>query len=255
MGKKYWVPAIERADNIINIIANHPNKYRLIDLSKELEINKSSLYSLLNTLETLEWIKKEKDDTYTLGMRMGIISALYFSQFDLISAFSVKSVDIVGKLDETVQLSILDGTDIIYLSKKEGSSPVRLATDPGMRLPAHSTAMGKVHLSKFSFEQLQNLYTDKTLEPRTSKTVINLEELSKQIASINDSGFIWEYEEAVDGFVCVAAPVKNHEDQIIAAVSVTMVVSRYEEKRELAEREIVYLAQQVSLKAGFSPST
>lgn len=254
MKKKYWVPAIERADKIINIIAQKPNEYRLIDLSNELDINKSSLFSSLNTLETLGWVKKGNDDTYTLGMRMGILSALYFSQFDLISTFSIKSVDTVNKLGETVQLSIIEGTDIIYLSKKEGSSPVRLATDPGMRLSAHSTAMGKVHLSKYDFKQLEDLYSGVILEPRTSKTVTTLEELGKQIEEVNESGFIWEHEEAVEGFVCVAAPIKNHEDEIIAAVSVTMLASRYEEKREQAELEIIDLAKQVSLKAGYNLS-
>lgn len=254
MEKKYWVPAIERADNIINIIANHPRKYRLIDLSKELYINKSSLFSLLNTLETLGWVNKENDDTYTLGMRMGILSALYSSQFNLIGTFSTEAVNTVNKLDETVQLSILDGTDIIYLAKKEGSSPVRLATDPGMRLQAHSTAMGKVHLSKYDFDQLQELYSSLFLQTRTSKTVKTLEELSVQTETIIENGFIWEREEAVDGFVCVAAPVKNHENEIIAAVSATLLANKYEEKREKAEREIVDLAQRISLKAGNLPS-
>lgn len=255
MGKKYWVPAIERADNIINMVANHPRKYRLIDLSRELHINKSSLFSLLNTLETLGWVNKESDDTYTLGMRMGILSALYSSQFNLIGAFSREAISTVNKLDETVQLSILDGIDIIYLAKKEGSSPVRLATDPGMRLPAHSTAMGKVHLSKYDFDELVELYSELSFEPRTSKTVKSLEELSMQIETIFENGFIWEYEEAVDGFVCVAAPVKNHENHIIAAVSATFLSNNYKEKREKAEQEVLDLAKRISLKAGYLPSS
>ncbi len=254
MEKKYWVPSIEKVDKIINIIANNPHQYRLIDLSKDLEINKSSLYSLLNTLETLEWVKKEADDTYTLGLRMGILGALYFSRFDLISTFSTEAVSTVKKLDETVQFSILDGTDILYVAKKEGSSPVRLATDPGMKLPAHSTAMGKVHLSKYPFEQLQQLYAGVPLLSRTSKTVNSLERLWQQIETIHDNGFIWEFEEAVDGFTCLAAPIKNQANDIIAAVSVTLLINRYDEKREIAEQEIVDLAQRISLKAGFIPS-
>lgn len=251
MKKKYWVPAIERADKILNLIAYRPNEYRLIDVSNELNINKSSLYSLLNTLETLGWVKKEKDDTYSLGMRLGVLSALYSSQFDLIGTFSEEAAATVENLDETVQLSILDGTDILYLAKKEGSSPVRVATDPGMKFPAHATAMGKVHLSKYNFEQIKDLYEGKSLETKTPYTIKTLEELWEQITLLNEYGYIKEYQEAVENFFCIAAPVKNHENEIIAAVSVTMLTTNWEKKQKQAEREIIDLAKRISLKAGF----
>lgn len=206
---------------------------------------------MLNTLESLGWIQKERDDTYSLGMRMGILSALYFGRFDLIGTFSIEADSAVKRLNETLQLSLLDGTDILYLAKKDSTSPVRLATDPGMKLPAHATAMGKVHLSQYSFEQLQELYLGKKLEPKTPYTVKTLRELWEQITSLNDSGFIKEYQEAVEGFICLAAPIRNHENDIIAAVSVTMLSNNFEKKQEQAEREIVDLARRISLKAGF----
>ncbi|WP_462410402.1 IclR family transcriptional regulator [Neobacillus sp. Marseille-QA0830] len=254
MDKKYWVPAIERAENILDIIANKPNQYRLIDLSNTLKINKSSLYSMLNTLETLGWIKKERDDTYSLGMRMGILGALYFSQFDLIGTFSTEAVTSVNKLNETFQLSVLDGTDILYIAKKEGTSPVRLATDPGMKFPAHATAMGKVHLSKYSVEQLQALYAGKELEPKTAQTVKTLQELWEQMTPLKENGYILEDQEAVEGFTCVAAPIRNVENEIIAAVSVTMPVSHFEMKQEQAKKEIVDLARRISHRAGYVTS-
>ncbi len=251
MEKKYWVPAIGRADNILNLIAYRPNQYRLIDLSNELKINKSSLYSLLNTLETLGWVKKGKDDTYSLGMRFGVFSALYSSQFDLIGTFSEEAATTVNNLDETVQLSILDGVDILYLAKKEGSSPVRVATDPGMKFPAHATAMGKVLLSKYTFNQMKDLYEGRRLEAKTPYTIKTLEELWAQIALLDEQGYIKEYQEAVENFFCIAAPVKNQEDEVIAAVSVTMLTTSWEKKQKEAEQEIVDLAKRISLHAGF----
>jgi IclR family KDG regulon transcriptional repressor len=249
--KKYRVPAIERADKVLDLIAYRPHKYRLIDLSKELDINKSSLFSLLNTLESLGWVKKERDDTYSLGMRFGIFSALYVSQFDLVDTFSIESETMVSSLDETVQLSILDGTDILYVAKKEGSSPIRVATDPGMKFPAHATAMGKVLLSKYKYHELEELFAEKNLEAKTPYTIKTLDELWEQITSLKENRYIKEYQEAVEDFFCIGAPIYNNEGEIIAAISVTMLKVNWERKQKQVEKEIMDLARRISLKAGY----
>ncbi|WP_144555017.1 IclR family transcriptional regulator [Bacillus sp. X1(2014)] len=254
MEKKYWVPAIERVDNILNIIAYHPAKYRLIDISNELNINKSSIFSLLNTLEILNWVKKEKDGTYSLGTRLGMLSPFYFKQFDFIDTFNLTALPTIERLDETLQLSILDGKEIVYLAKKEGSSPVSVSTNPGMRYPAHATAMGKVQLSQYTYQELKGLYPEDSLMPKTAFTVTNIEELWEQLVSIKEMGYFIEYQEAVENFYCVAAPIFNHENRMIGSVSATMPISKWDEKKELAQAEIINLAKEISLRAGFVSS-
>jgi IclR family transcriptional regulator, KDG regulon repressor len=254
MEKKYWVPAIERIDNIVDIIAHHPAKYRLIDISNELDINKSSIFSLLNTLETLNWVKKEKDGTYSLGTRLGMLAPFYFKQFDFIDTFNLTALPTLERLDETLQLSILDGTEIVYLAKKEGSSPVSISTNPGMRYPAHATAMGKVQLARYTYEEFKGLYPEDSLKPKTQYTVRNLEELWEQIVSVKENGFFIEYQEAVENFYCVAAPIINYEKRMIASVSATVPISKWAEKKDNAQAEIIELAREISLRAGFVTS-
>ena len=250
--KKYWVPALERADKVLDLIAYRPNKYRLIDLSKELDMNKSSLFSMLNTLESLGWVKKDRDDTYSLGMRFGLFSTLYVSQFDFVDTFLIESEITVSNLGETVQLSVLDGTDILYVAKKEGSSPIRVVSGPGMRYPAHATAMGKVLLSKYNYHELEELYAGKKMEAKTPYTVQTLDELWQQIESLKENGYIREYQEAVEGFTCISVPIRNNKGDIIAAVSVTMLPVNWERKQKQVEKEILDLAHRISLKAGYS---
>jgi DNA-binding IclR family transcriptional regulator len=62
MDKKYWVPALEKAHAIIRLIAEEPSKLKLTDLCKRLEISKSSMFSLLQTMETLQWITRDRSD-------------------------------------------------------------------------------------------------------------------------------------------------------------------------------------------------
>src|SRR5699024_991861 len=87
MKGKYWVLAIERANLVLKEVSLHPEQFRLIDLSRKLEINKSSLYSLLHTLEHLGWIVKSSEATYSLGPTLGSISSMYLSQFNIVQSF------------------------------------------------------------------------------------------------------------------------------------------------------------------------
>jgi IclR family KDG regulon transcriptional repressor len=255
MEKKYWVPAIERANAILQLIALESSQLRLIDLSKRLDINKSSMFSLMHTMEQLGWIMKEKGGTYSLGPSLASLSAAYFRQFNILQSFYQEAVSSVQAVQETIQLSILDGRDIIYLAKQEGSSSIRIATDPGMRLPAYATAMGKVQLSQFDYDQLQKLYPEHQLVPRTPYTVKDIDQLWGQLEQIRANGYAVDSQEAVQGFFCLAAPIYNYENRIIAAVSFTLFENTWAEKFETARQAVIDLARRLSLHAGFAPHT
>lgn len=251
MKSKYWVPAIERANLILSLIAKEPGRLRLIDISRTLNINKSSIYSLLHTLESLGWIVKEKGDTYSLGPSIGAFSAAYFRQFNILQSFYLEAEKSVKKINESIQLGILDGRNVVYLAKKEGNSPVRLVTDPGMRFPAHASAIGKIQLLQYSYEELIKLYPEKQLEKKTPYTIENIDDLWKQLEQAKLRGYICDRQEGAVGFFCVAAPIYNHENKIIAGVSFTMLENSWNSKREEACKEIVDLASRLSNRAGY----
>jgi IclR family transcriptional regulator, KDG regulon repressor len=251
MKQKYWVPALERANLIIELIANHPSQLRLIDLSKKLEINKSSMYSLLNTLEAIGWIKKDKKDFYILGPVLGSYSSAYFSQYDILETFSLEAGNSIKIVDEHIQLGTMVGKEVFYLAREDGSSPARLVTDPGMKFPAYASAIGKINLTQLDYEELVDLYPEKVFEKKTENTVQNVDELWEQLVKAKKDGFITEEQEGAIGFCCVAAPIYNQENQITAGVSFTMLENSWKEKREIATEEIMKLAKKLSTNHSF----
>lgn len=250
MEKKYWVPALEKANIILNIISQSPSQLRLIDLSTESGINKSSLFSLLNTMELLGWIVKEKGDTYTLGPTLGSLGASYFRQFNILESFFLESEKSIEKIGENIQLGILEGGDVLYLAKKEGTSPLRLATDPGMRFPAYASAIGKAQLMQYSKEELVKILPDEPLPAKTEFTVNNIDNLWSELLESKQRGYTIEQQEGALGFCCVAAPILDHENKYIAAVSFTMLENTWENKKAAAKDEIVNLAKRLSYLAG-----
>ncbi len=249
MEKKYWVPAIEKANTVLMIISKEPRRLRLMEIAEKSTINKSSLFSILNTLEELGWVYKESDQTYSLGAKLGFLGAQYIQQFDLPRVFDREAEKTVRKIEETIQLSILDGREIIYIAKKEGLSRVRVASEPGMRFPAHATAMGKAMLSSFSKEQLELIYKEKGFEKLTDFTVDNLSDLVSQLDDIKKNGYIIESQEAVKGFTCIGAPVLNERKEIIAAVSITMDRDNWIQKSDACKEEILVLSRSLSMNS------
>jgi IclR family transcriptional regulator, KDG regulon repressor len=244
---KYWVPAISRANDVIHLVARYPGKFRLIDLSQELEISKSSIYSLLNTLEHLSWLRKTDKETYTLGPFFGTVGTLYLHQFDILDAFLSEAKRVVSIVDEHIQLGRLVGDEVYYMAREEGSSPVRLVTDPGNRFPAYASGLGKVLLSQYDYEQLKDVLAETTFEKKTPSTVSNIDELWEEIKKAKEQGYITDEEEGAKGFYCVAAPIYDSRNEITAAVSFTMLESSWKKKQELATKEIQKLAKVLSL--------
>ncbi|GGA28953.1 IclR family transcriptional regulator [Paenibacillus physcomitrellae] len=247
MERKYWVPALEKANDILLLISEHPAELKLIDLSKQLEINKSSMFTLLNTMETLQWVVRENDGTYSLGSKLGAWGNAFFKQFSLIDRFRKEAAITKQTLLETIQLAKLEQQEVLYLAKEEMPSPVRIASEPGKKLPAHATALGKAMLAWLDHAELAALYAEDELAPSlTQHTLRSREELLRDLAAVRETGYAFDREEAVMGFCCVAAPIRDGDGRVVAAISCSMFKHEWEQKRELAKQEICALAKRLS---------
>lgn len=247
--KKYWVPALERADLILKALGDHPGEYKMSDLCRETGINKSSMFSLLRTMEELEWISKEPEERYAVGPGIsGYGQQLPKGGYNLVELFFQKVDAGIAELGETFQLSVLEGTDIIYLAKQEGPSLVKIDSTPGMRFPAYATAMGKVMLAGLPEAELTDRLQGVLLQSLTPNTLTDWNKLSMELGQIRQQGYALDEEEVIQGICCVAAPVRNHEGQVIAAVSASMLRHVFQEKQQTAISEVTKLAARLNPK-------
>lgn len=163
MEQKYAVPALDRAHAVLKPLAEEPFKWKLSDISKHLRISKSTLYSLLSTMERLQWIQKDRNETYAVGSSLGDFGGAYFRQYDLIEEFKRAAGPVMQTLQESVQLARLDGNAVLYLAKMEAPSPVQMVSGPGVRFPAHATGLGKSLMMEIDAEQIVRIFPEETL--------------------------------------------------------------------------------------------
>ncbi|MGG1519723.1 IclR family transcriptional regulator [Paenibacillus oryzisoli] len=245
MDQKYSVPALDRADAVLMLVAEEPYKWKLSDISKQLSISKSTLHSLLHTMERLQWINRDRNETYAVGSALGDYGSAYFRQFDLIDEFRRTAEPVMRKLQESVQLARLDGNEVLYLAKIEAPSPVQMVSGPGVRFPAHSTGLGKALMSDMDAGQVRGLLPHEQLPKRTVHTIDSRETFIQELEKARRAGYALDLQEGVMGFCCVSSPIRLR-GVINAAVSCSMPVHTWETKREEAIEEITKLAATLS---------
>ncbi|WP_263707418.1 IclR family transcriptional regulator [Shouchella tritolerans] len=246
MEQKYNVPALDRANAVLNVLRDEPYRWKLSDLSKMIGISKSTLHSLLVTMERLQWVSRDRNETYAIGSAIGRFGSAFFRQFDLTEDFRRLAEPVMRNLQESIQLAVLEGSDVQYLAKVEAPSPVQMVSGPGVRFPAHATGLGKALMADMSEQQICNLYPEESLPKITVHTIGSREALIQELKNVRKAGYAMDIQEGVMGFCCTAAPIHKANGEIAAAISCSMPIHHWEGKKERALEEMIQLAQRLS---------
>ncbi|MFC9549995.1 IclR family transcriptional regulator [Rhodococcus sp. NPDC056960] len=190
----------------------------LAELCRRTSIPKGTLHRVLADMVAVRMLDRT-DAGYRLGgslFELGMRASVERSLLEVAIPFME---DLYVRTHETVHLGVLDGTEVVYLSKigghRQASAPSRI----GGRMPVHCTAIGKV-LVAHADSALQEQVLAAPLPRYTPRTVILPGSLRTQLDRIAAEGVAYEYEESATGIVCVAAPVRDGET-VVAAISVT----------------------------------
>ena len=123
--------------------------------------------------------------------------------------------------NETVHLSILDNTEILYIAKAESSQSVRMASTIGARNKLHCTAMGKAILAFLPGNDQAKLIEQLKLTNCTAAAITDRATLAEELARVQAQQFAIDDEESEDGVRCVGAPIFDHTGRVFAAISIS----------------------------------
>jgi DNA-binding IclR family transcriptional regulator len=185
-------------------------------------IPRSSVHRILQQLVTARWLMRHEDG-YALGLRMFEIGSLVAHRSRITCAARPFIHELAERTGQVVHLAVLDQQDVVYLDKVGSAVADRAFADTlpsqiGGRLPAHCTAAGKALLA-YSPPATVSEYLATGLRRRTEASLATPAAFQAAIASIRNSGYATDRDEAVPGVACVAAPIRNF-DEVVAAVSV-----------------------------------
>ncbi len=219
------VKSADRVLDIIDALAVHRHGMTFTELQRHLTLPKSSLHSLLGVLTQRGYVEfDEARRSYVLGIRIWERGQSYLRHHDLVGE-SLKVMEEIGaRLNETVQLAVLEGIENVYLAKVDSSHPLRLQSEVGGRLFAHATGVGKVLLAELSPDE-RDRRLPKELPRFTANTFTDPAALRQELDAIRARGFAVDAQEYTPGLACVAVPVYENE-RVVAAMSVSIPLTR-----------------------------
>lgn len=227
-------PAVKSAKRTLDILVfltSRESRMTFTQISVALELPRSSLHGLLSTLAESGWVTYDSATrTYGLGIRALEAGNAYLRMDDLPSRARPFMERVRDALDETVQLSVLDGRFNVYVAKLDGQQALVLASAVGRRLPAHATGVGKVLLADLNRAGLERLFSNVVLERFTKNTLTSKAALYRRLNMIREAGYGTDEEEYTIGVRCVAVPIRDQRGQMIAAMSVSVPVIRFDDE-------------------------
>ena len=218
----YQVRALERALDILAAFSLRQPELSLTEIATRTHLAKSTALRLLAVLEERGFVERAAEtDRYRVGIHLFEIGSIYIQTLAIESIARPFLLQLAHQCNQTANLGVLRHGEIVHLDVLAPDRPIRFYAQVGQREKAYATGLGKVLLAELSDEELAELVRNQGLERRTRRTIVSLEALRLHLAQVREQGFAIDDEESSVGLRCVAAPVRNHRDQAVAAISIS----------------------------------
>ncbi len=252
------VPAVARALEILGLFLTS-RSLSVPEISDRLGLPRSTTHELTHTLAAAGFLTtmENQPHRFTLGLRVFELGSSFAANLDLIREGSVTLREVADACDETVQLAILEDTEVVYVAKADCTHAVRLVSAVGKRLPAHLTALGKMLLSSISDEMVMLRYGGlASLPGMTPNSITSVDRLLAELANVRAQGLAFDNCESNPDVCCVAAPVYSCDGSMVAAMSIAVPVTRISSERQARLAGLVREgAALLSYRLGYRPST
>jgi len=197
------------------------------EIARHLNVHKSSASRIAATLVAAGYLRPAAATLgFQLGGKLARLGNLALVDTSLVNVSEPVMRDLVEKLGETCHIGTLDGNQAVTIALLDGSYAVRLHSWVGKRSPAHLTSMGKVILSGMSEEEIDRLYPEESLETRTAFSIPTKTALKQHLEKVRRQGYSLDNEELEIGLRCVAAPIRDHSNRVVASLTVAGSASR-----------------------------
>lgn len=193
------------------------------ELRDRLEIPRSSLHGLLGVLTGFGFLSIGSRGEYTVGLRAFEIGSVWIQSVSVESVGAPILRRLVNEVKQVAHVGVLDGTDVVYVLKQESARPMRLVSAVGKRLPAHATALGKVLMTSLEPEAIRALYPPGKLPRMTPNTITDVDGLITAVDIARRAGFCIDHGESTAGVTCYAALIRDHHNETVAALSVSVI--------------------------------
>jgi DNA-binding IclR family transcriptional regulator len=254
---KNFVALTDRVFAILEAFSQNPKEaITLEEVTTSVGLAKTTVHRLLYSMKKLGYVDQHPESgRYLLAPKFLDLgrAVLPYQRVATIARSLLENLRV--RCGESVHVGVLDNGLVTYIAVLESQNPYRCAAVPGEMSYAHSTAIGKCLLAELSEDQIEELIRQHGLPKMARNTITNGTQLLEELRRVRAEGVAINLEENIDGVICVAAPIRDQSNRIVAALSVSGPAIRMEVMLEGAKQEVRRVASRISVMLGSPPDS
>ncbi|WP_329312664.1 MULTISPECIES: IclR family transcriptional regulator [unclassified Streptomyces] len=245
------VQSVDRAVSVLEILARR-GEAGVSEVAAEIDVHKSTAFRLLGALEARGLVEQATErGKYRLGFGIVRLAGAVTGRIDITQVGRPVCERLAEELGETVNIAILEEQYAINLCQVRGPAAVTAHNWVGQLTPLHATSSGKVLLAHLPAKRRVQLLAEAGLKKYTPSTLTARTKLEKNLVEALDRGYAMTLEEYELGLHAMAAPIRDRDGVVIAAISASGPSYRFTEERmrELSPL-LIKGAQEISHRMG-----
>jgi IclR family pca regulon transcriptional regulator len=197
----------------------------LSDVARETGLARAVARRFLLTLQDLGYVRAD-DRRFSLTPRVLELGYSFLSSLSLPEIAQPHLRDLVGVVNESSSVSVLDGADVVYVAREPTRRIMTVHISVGTRFPAYATSMGRVLLAGLDPEALTGFLASAELRALTDLTLTDPGALTSVIDQVREQGWALVDQELEAGLRSIAVPLRDAHGTVLAAVNLSAHASR-----------------------------
>ncbi len=227
--------ALQKAVAVLEAVISNPRRLGLSELAQKTGLSRQSAHRVVRQLEESGLLFHEPlRDHYLVGHRLKQLSLTALMSAQRMGSAHEVLRSLVARIGETCNVGMLDGGEVVYLDRVECDWPLRLQLQPGSRLPAHCSAIGKLMLAQLPDKTRHRLLSAAPLKQYTPHTITDAARLEESLAAIRREDVCINNQEYMIGLLGIAVPIRDSAQRVVAALAVHAPEARMNEAQARA---------------------
>lgn len=229
--KSYNVRAVERAMQVLSSFNNEHAEQGISEIAQATGLHKATAHRIIMTLFNSGFLERTADgEKFRLGLRVVELGLGALRRLDVRRAAQPYMEKLVDDLREICTLGVFDRGQVLYIEVVHSDHSLTIAARVGRHLPAHCTASGKALLAFLSPEIAESVLST-PLTPYTEKTITSPDRLREELKVVRQRGYAIADEEFEVGIWAISAPIRDINQNVIAAMSIPFPINRLDPER------------------------
>jgi len=233
-----YIAVLEKAARVMEAFQGR-REVPLGELASRTRLVKSNVFRILFTLERLGYVEKGPGGRYSISGRLGRLAGDQRPSPELGTLAAPFMAQLLRQFQETVNLGVVDGGEVLYIRVLESPHVFRLAAHAGMRGYLHSTALGKCLLCRLPRAEIEAILNRHPLQPMTPRTIRDHATFYRELERVRRRGYAIDNEEDSRGARCVGAPIVDPAGHVRAAMSISGPATRVTPGRDAEKAKAV----------------